>query len=144
MGAIREFPADHDALRHVLLVRRDELTAMLQARIARLREESAAETGSEDDDGTSDLDVAMVNLASATLRRIAQALDRLDMGDYGRCTRCGTGIGEARLRALPFALHCRSCEAARETEEVERRSTAAVRAQRARRLTDEAVPGPEA
>ena len=39
------------------------------------------------------------------------ALRRLDEGHYGVCARCGDRIGEARLRALPFALTCVSCAA---------------------------------
>ena len=63
-----------------------------------------------------DLDAALADLATTTIHRIDQALERLDVGTYGLCTRCGDPIGEARLRALPFAVCCRHCEAARERE----------------------------
>jgi RNA polymerase-binding transcription factor DksA len=143
MGVMREWPVDGEALRRALLSRRGELTAMLQARMARIREHGSApipEPG-PDDGGLADLDVAIVDLASATLKRIDQALDRLDTGEYGRCTRCGQPIGEARLRALPFAVRCRSCEDARETEEVAARPAAALAAHRGRYATDDSVRG---
>ncbi|HUG14197.1 MAG TPA: TraR/DksA C4-type zinc finger protein [Thermomicrobiales bacterium] len=38
------------------------------------------------------------------------ALERLDAGTYGRCERCGKQIAAARLKALPFAGHCISCQ----------------------------------
>jgi RNA polymerase-binding transcription factor DksA len=48
------------------------------------------------------------------LTRIDEALVRLDAGEYGACVECGDEISEPRLRALPFAVRCRSCEETRE------------------------------
>ena len=46
--------------------------------------------------------------------RAAQA--RLEAGVFGACEHCGTAIPLARLRALPVARHCLTCEAAREAK----------------------------
>ena len=61
-----------------------------------------------------DLELALLQMKSETLRKIASALRRLDEGKYGDCAECGVPIAAARLTALPFALRCRSCEGARE------------------------------
>jgi DnaK suppressor protein len=62
---------------------------------------------------------ALLQMKAETLNRIDAALGRLEEGTYGSCFDCGDEIAEARLRALPFAVRCKDCEAARET--VERR-----------------------
>ncbi len=49
--------------------------------------------------------------ARAEVAAIRAALLRLEDGSYGVCARCGAPIGEARLRALPFAITCVSCAA---------------------------------
>jgi DnaK suppressor protein len=49
------------------------------------------------------------------LRRIQQALARLEEGNYGSCQRCEQMIGEKRLEALPWTPYCIACQ-----EELER------------------------
>lgn len=48
------------------------------------------------------------------LREIDAALDRIDDGAFGTCDDCGEKIGEARLKALPYATLCVECKAERE------------------------------
>ena len=45
------------------------------------------------------------------MRQIAAALQRIDEGDYGLCTKCGAEISEERLDLLPQTPFCRSCAA---------------------------------
>ena len=45
----------------------------------------------------------------AELRRIDDALHRIDAGDYGVCLRCGEPISAERLRVVPDAVLCRGC-----------------------------------
>jgi RNA polymerase-binding transcription factor DksA len=40
---------------------------------------------------------------------IRDALKRLEGGSYGLCVACNEPIGEARLRALPYARDCIEC-----------------------------------
>lgn len=47
--------------------------------------------------------------AEEGLREVSRALERLEEGCYGECTRCGEPIGEARLEALPMASLCVRC-----------------------------------
>jgi DnaK suppressor protein len=43
-------------------------------------------------------------------RRLAKALERCKGGDYGVCEECGEAIRPARLRAMPEATTCVSCQ----------------------------------
>ena len=45
-------------------------------------------------------------LAAGSLRDVEAAIDRLDLGTYGICERCGNPIEPARLEALPAARFC--------------------------------------
>jgi DnaK suppressor protein len=68
-----------------------------------------------------DIELALLQMKTETLRKVTAALQRLDDGAYGDCAECGTPIAAARLRALPFALRCTACEGARETRASARR-----------------------
>ncbi|MBI2607689.1 MAG: TraR/DksA family transcriptional regulator [Candidatus Doudnabacteria bacterium] len=78
-----------------------------------------------------DLDAELTAMRCRTLRLINTALSRLQKGDYGECKSCGDEIAEARLRSLPFAIRCKTCEDQREMRE-ERERLAEKRAMKAR------------
>ena len=44
------------------------------------------------------------------LRQIQEALDRLQLGDYGICLSCEEAIPPKRLQALPWAKYCVKCQ----------------------------------
>jgi len=46
-----------------------------------------------------------------TLEEINRALEKMDKGVYMICDRCGERIDPARLKALPHATLCKSCQA---------------------------------
>jgi len=48
------------------------------------------------------------------IRAIDAALDLMDSGGYGKCAICGESISAKRLDAVPWALHCVSCEEGRD------------------------------
>ena len=56
--------------------------------------------------------VAYQTVASTRMvvQQITAALNRLDAGTYGRCTRCGGQIAPARLEVLPHAAACIECQ----------------------------------
>ena len=58
------------------------------------------------------------------LRFIQEALNAIDRGDYGECTRCGEDISEKRLTAVPWARTCIVCQEATEAERTASRATA--------------------
>jgi RNA polymerase-binding protein DksA len=54
-------------------------------------------------------DLALREKERTQLRRVEEALARLDDGTYGRCLACGTPIALERLEAIPWARHCIEC-----------------------------------
>ncbi len=50
------------------------------------------------------------------LRAIDQALEKLKEGTYGVCEECGEKIGLGRIKAMPLARFCVSCQAMVEKE----------------------------
>ncbi len=103
--------------------RRRELAEDVQERIRDARAEDVTQRQSVDQGEVSELDTqdeiefALLQMKADTLNRIDAALRRLDEGSYGNCIQCGDDIAEARLRALPFAVRCKGCEEALETDE---------------------------
>lgn len=51
------------------------------------------------------------------IRATEAALQRMAAGTYGACARCGEAIDVSRLRLLPTALHCTTCQQALESGE---------------------------
>ena len=43
------------------------------------------------------------------LGEIADALERIRQGTFGRCEECDKPIAKARLQALPYTRHCVAC-----------------------------------
>lgn len=62
-----------------------------------------------------DIEFAMNAHETSELNALANALERLDAGQYGLCTDCSAAIPAARLDAYPAALRCVSCQRAFET-----------------------------
>lgn len=52
---------------------------------------------------------AIGNETQHSIRLIQAALARIESGTYGLCGACGEPIGEARLKAMPEAIHCLHC-----------------------------------
>jgi DnaK suppressor protein len=46
-----------------------------------------------------------------TLELVERALQKMHDGSYGYCEKCGEAIDPARLKALPYAALCMSCQA---------------------------------
>ncbi|MBI2189867.1 MAG: TraR/DksA C4-type zinc finger protein [Acidobacteria bacterium] len=109
-------------LREILEERRREIVNAMQDKIRDVRAEgSRAPQGVRDEAESSeseiqdDLEFALLQMKGETLRKIDEALERLENGTYGCCYECGEEIAERRLRALPFAVRCKACEEIRET-----------------------------
>jgi DnaK suppressor protein len=63
-----------------------------------------------------DIELGVLELRRAELRRIDDALAHLEDGSYGICQDCGADIGEERLRIVPLAIRCVDCERRHELE----------------------------
>lgn len=55
------------------------------------------------------------------LHAVEEALERIREGTYGVCEECGDEIGEGRLKAMPLAKSCVTCESQMEKEKVHQR-----------------------
>ena len=54
--------------------------------------------------------IALVDNLRTELREVERALDKLLVGGYGTCERCGQPIGDDRLEAIPWATLCIDCK----------------------------------
>ena len=107
---------------------------ILQERLERLLQEAGETLGdlTEDKEALADaLDIATMesnrdfqlrirDRERVYIRKIQQALQQIEEGEYGYCTVCGEEIGEQRLIARIVATHCIDCKT--EAEQLERRS----------------------
>ncbi len=64
------------------------------------------------------LDDQVAGIWQDELRKIAEVERKLDDGTYGFCEICGEEIGEQRLSALPFAIHCVRCAERTEGDDI--------------------------
>jgi len=99
-----------EGLRQELESKRDEITARLDritANVRRSLDSDSEERAKELAD--SEVVDALGNEAREELQRIAAALARMDAGDYGLCTQCGTRIAPERISAYPYAEECIDC-----------------------------------
>lgn len=107
-----------EALQALLQDHQRDIDSVLQRRAAR-GPFGALCVGSDsieraETDVQEDLEVALIQMKGDTVRRVCEALARVDAGAYGRCAECQGEISGPRLRALPFAVRCRACEEAYE------------------------------
>jgi DnaK suppressor protein len=51
------------------------------------------------------------------IKKIDEALERIESGDYGYCDECGAEIGIRRLEARPTAIQCIDCKTFEEIRE---------------------------
>lgn len=125
-------------LRAMLEERRRELINNMHNRIRHVRADGTKDRDVLDEgescnvDIQEDIELALIQMTAETLVKVDAALRRLDEGGYGHCFECGEEIAEARLRALPFADHCKDCEEARETVDRQQRLMAPCRCRSAR------------
>jgi DnaK suppressor protein len=108
-------------LKHMLTERRREMQDEVQRRIRDGRSDGTKEVRddleSSDAGIQRDIEFSLLQMRAETLIRIEEALVRLDAGKYGFCFECESEISERRLRALPFAVRCQSCEERREEDQ---------------------------
>jgi len=120
----------YEVLRAMLESRRREIHDKLRSLRESLPAEAADVRDVEEqsvDDFVQEVDFALMEMKSETLRQIDEAIRRLEAGSYGHCVECSQEIAAPRLKALPFARLCRECQ-----EQQEERSAA----ERERSTTD--------
>jgi len=133
----------YQVLRDMLEARRTEIQDKLRNLRETLPDQITNVRDAEEQsvhDFVQDVELALIEMKSETLRKMDDALRRLEEDTYGTCAECGIEITEARLRALPFASLCISCqEQAEEAEEPKVQERGGF----VRELTPEAMAGRE-
>ncbi len=115
---------DSEHCRAILLMQRDSILE----NATRVRK---GELEIDRDDSPDELDMALAESSlsfagqirereSKLLSRIEEALERIDLGDYGECTSCGEEVGVKRLLARPVARLCITCKDEQELLERQR------------------------
>jgi DnaK suppressor protein len=107
-----------EALRKMLLERRQEVMKQINGLIGhRMSDEIQRRVDSAPDVGDQALldtervrDISIMELRNKMRQQIDEALAKLEEGTYGRCADCGAEISEKRLRAVPFARRCVTCQ----------------------------------
>lgn len=107
-------PERIERLRGYLLEQQGQLQQQLDRLISAAQEANVGLGNHMADDATAAFDQAsIVSLRRGhelSLELVEQALHRIDAGDYGRCERCQAEIDFARLKAVPHATLCLSCQ----------------------------------
>ena len=107
----REAAGATQAYRQMLLDKRSDVLATLGvkfdtlARMGRVAEEDQAQITHDEF-----VSLRLNSIDYVQLRLVNEALDRLRSGDYGVCQACEEPIPAKRLRALPWARYCITCQ----------------------------------
>jgi DnaK suppressor protein len=113
MAKKRPSPKDDksNGYRQILLQKRASALAGLGAQTHYLAQ---AERICEEDQAQNSLEEAVSLRLNGheylQLRQIQEALDRLQLGEYGTCLSCAEAIPPKRLLALPWAKYCVKCQ----------------------------------
>jgi RNA polymerase-binding transcription factor DksA len=111
MNAISDDPGR--AARASLLARAAELRERLRRVRSDLnREREPLPRDSADAAISMENDEVLMALEQTATRELAfldAALERIEHGAYGVCAGCSAAIDASRLRAVPYATHCRDC-----------------------------------
>ena len=107
-------PDDLEALRESLEHKRRELLE-LYAHDVRVGQESSDDSADDSVDRANnsfnrELMFTLSDGERQALILVEEAFERLDHGEYGNCTHCAEPIGLARLKAVPWARYCISCQ----------------------------------
>ena len=61
-----------------------------------------------------DITLGLMANEQGEISEIDDALERIDVGGFGKCGECETPIPKPRLAALPFARYCIECQSEKE------------------------------
>lgn len=115
---------DLDKLKAILIQQRDELLESSKRTMAGDIHLDPDDFPDEIDTASSEINLAFMGRVRererGLLRKILEALSRIEGGDYGECASCGEEIGLKRLMARPVAELCIDCKS--EQEKLERRN----------------------
>ena len=114
-------PEQLEYFRLKLIAWREELMQEAQETLDNLRDQSYQEVGDEADRASREsehgLELRTRDRYRKLLRKIEQALERIDDGSYGYCEDTGDAIGVRRLEARPIATLSIDAQERREMKE---------------------------
>ncbi|MGA7826631.1 MAG: TraR/DksA C4-type zinc finger protein [Geobacteraceae bacterium] len=106
-----------ERLRNILLGEKQRLWSELRAELFRNQEKLQTQFDIPHDVGDlsmldvlSDTGIAVADIMRERLTRMEEAEKKLNAGTAGICEDCGEEIDEERLRVLPYAIRCVSCQ----------------------------------
>ena len=96
----------------------------MEAAIVLLRKKGEADASKKADRATAESDRAFTlrlrDRERKLIKKIQQALTRIEEGEFGVCVECGEEIGTARLKARPMTTLCINCKSKQEEDEMVR------------------------
>ncbi len=108
--------------RKELEAKRDELLDLVRSARASEQEGGDKEAPDLGDRALStvirDLSYQLSATERTMMRRIDEALDRIDRGEYGVCAECEKKVQVGRLDAVPWARHCIQCQELQDRGEI--------------------------
>ncbi len=106
--------------RTILMAWRQELLEELSRTVSQMRDESTLHPD-PNDRASRETDISLElrsrDRESKLVKKIDEALERIDSGEYGYCDVCGVEIGIERLEARPTAELCIDCKTLDEIRE---------------------------
>lgn len=108
--------------RKLLLKKREQILELVKAARTNETEETDKEAPDLGDRALStvirDLSYQLTAGEREIVRRIDDALDRIDAKTYGICAACDKKVQPGRLDAVPWALHCIECQELQDRGEI--------------------------
>ena len=107
---------NQNGLRNLLLSERDEFQAQLRVASKTCREQAPRfvikthPADREDNPEIFSVNIVRVRHLEEYLTKVDQALKRLDERQFGYCDSCGIKIPSKRLKAMPSAMLCVTCQ----------------------------------
>jgi DnaK suppressor protein len=111
-----------ESYRKQLLAKREDLLHLVQAARSSEKEGTGKEAPDLGDRALStvirDLSYQLTIAERDLVRRVDEALDRMETGEYGVCVACGKKVQIGRLDAVPWARHCIECQELQDRGEI--------------------------
>lgn len=113
---LKEIQADLISRKQKIL---DAAKTQLQSDLGLEREELADENDLASSEYLLSFELRLRDREKVLLRKIEEALERIDKGEYGICDVCGEEISAGRLKARPVTTMCIRCKEEQERKEKE-------------------------
>jgi len=108
-------------MRQTLVKRRDALRRTLAGELGLIKSLEGQAVGDlvdlALDSSQGEINSQLAEVESRELANVEKALQRIELGEYGRCEHCDGNIPSARLQAVPDATLCIRCQREAEMSE---------------------------